>query len=139
MVKVTLIYNNEYGKYNGKLTKIWTSAQINRKTKLRIFNSNAKSMLLPYTVAKHGLHGRNMKKMQVFINKCVRRILKVHCLNIITNKELWQTTKQESIKKEIGRRMWNWIGYTLRKKNDDIAHNIMAYNCTDHIKLGGGI
>ena len=56
---------------------------------------------------------KTTRKVQTFINNCHRRILKIHWPETISNVELWQRTKQETIEIEIKRRRWGWIGHTL--------------------------
>jgi hypothetical protein len=78
------------------LNKIWHRMAYSTQTKLRIFNTNVKAVLL------YGCETRkNSKsitaKLQVFINKCVRKILRIFWPDQITNKELWKHAKQSSI------------------------------------------
>ena len=40
-------------------------------------------------------------KLQVFINKCLRKILRIFWPDQITNKELWKRTKQPRIDLQI--------------------------------------
>ena len=47
-------------------------------------------------------------RVQVFINKCLRRILNIHWPDRITNKELWKKTNDEPVLDQLRRRKWNW-------------------------------
>ena len=60
-------------------------------------------------------------KLQVFINKCLRKILRIFWPDQITNKELWKRTEQPRIDLQIRKRKWGWLGHTLRKPSDVIA------------------
>jgi hypothetical protein len=53
------------------------------------------------------------RRLQTFINKCLRRIINIKWTDKITNEELWRITKQKPIEIQINRRKWNWIGHTL--------------------------
>jgi hypothetical protein len=44
-----------------------------------------------------------IRKLQVFVNKCLRRIMKIKLTDKITN-ELWRITQQKSIENQIKRR-----------------------------------
>ena len=66
--------------------------------------------------------------MQVFINKCLRKILNIIWPEIISNKELWEKSGQKEIKFEIKKRKWNWIGHTLRKDNGSIEKTALDWN-----------
>jgi len=56
-----------------------------------------------------------MKKIQTFIKTCLRRILRIRWPINISNRELWERTRQQPIEKEILQRRWCWICYTLQK------------------------
>ena len=57
------------------LKNIWNSREIRETTKIRIFNSNVKSVLL-YGAETWRINKITINKVQTFINKCLRRILK---------------------------------------------------------------
>ena len=67
-------------------------------------------------------------KLQVLINKWLRKILRIFWPDQITNKELWKRTKQPRIDLQIRKRKWGWLGYTLRKPSDDIARQALEWN-----------
>jgi hypothetical protein len=54
-----------------QLNKIWRSSTIRRKTKIRIFNSNVKSVLL-YGSETWRVTKASMKKLKSFTNRCLR-------------------------------------------------------------------
>ena len=56
-----------------------------------------------------------INKLQVFANRCLRKILKLTWTDKIRNEQLWERTGQVPIQTEIGRRRWKWVGHTLRK------------------------
>ena len=56
------------------LTSIWRSTEITTTTKIRIFNSNVKSLLL-YGSETWRMTEKTLSKLQTFINRCLRRIL----------------------------------------------------------------
>ncbi|VDP42877.1 unnamed protein product [Schistosoma curassoni] len=53
--------------------------------------------------------------IQVFINNCLRKILRIHWPDIISNNLLWERTNQIREEEKIRKKLWRWIGYTLRK------------------------
>ena len=58
------------------LRPVWRANSISFKTKLRILNSNMKSMLLYGSETWRAIN-TNMTKMQTFINGCLRQILRL--------------------------------------------------------------
>lgn len=77
------------------LNKIWAS----RKTKLKIFWSNVKAVLL-YGAEMWKVNKIYIKKIQTFLNKCLRIICKLFWPNRIRNVDLWAHTGKETIKKK---------------------------------------
>jgi hypothetical protein len=51
------------------------------------------------------------------VNRCLRYILRIWWPNIISNKDLWNVTRQEDINVEIRKKKFIWIGHTLRKED----------------------
>jgi hypothetical protein len=45
---------------------------------------------------KHGLSEVKLDaRLQTIVNRCLRHVLRVWCLNIVCNKDLWRVTGQE--------------------------------------------
>ena len=109
------------------LNNVWNSTQLTRNLKLRFFKSNIISVLL-YGCETWKMTSIIANKIQVFVNKCLRRILRVFWPNVISNEELWRITKTEQMKTLIKRRKWNWIGHTIRRPVGDIAKNALDWN-----------
>jgi len=109
------------------LDKIWHSTAHSTQTKLHIFNTNMKAVLLCGCET-----WKNSKcitaMLQVFINKYLRKILQIFWLDQVTNEELWQRTKQPRIDLHIRKRKWGWLDHTLRKPSDDIARHALEWN-----------
>ena len=68
---------------------IWASGGISMRTKLRIFYSNVKSVLL-YGCEAWRTTQTMQRKIQTFFNTCLRRIYKIQWQEKIRNEELWQ-------------------------------------------------
>ncbi|XP_048488893.1 uncharacterized protein LOC125491311 [Plutella xylostella] len=100
-----------------QLKPVWDSSVIARRTKVRIFESNVKSVLL-YGCETWFVRDDLTRRLQVFVNKCLRQILKVFWPRTISNTELWRLTNQRRIDSEIRLKKWSWIGHTLRRSED---------------------
>ena len=109
------------------LRNLWKSRQLKTATKIRFFNSNVKSVLL-YGSETWRTTKTTTKKIQTFVNGCLRKILQIHWPEKITNIELWQRTKQLPVDEEIKRRKWKWIGHTLRKAPSTITRQALTWN-----------
>ena len=110
-----------------QLNNLWKSKEIGRRTKLRLFNSNVKSVLL-YGAETWRTTKGNSKKIQTFINTCLRKIMNIRWPEKISNINLWQRTNQNPIDTDIMQRKWRWLGHTLRKPQDNITRTALTWN-----------
>ncbi|RTG81912.1 uncharacterized protein DC041_0005420 [Schistosoma bovis] len=79
-----------------QLKNIWDSKQLSTNIKVRIFNTNVKAVLL-YGAEIWRTTTTTIKKVQVFINSCLRKILNIHWSDTIRHtlrKSSNCTTKQ---------------------------------------------
>jgi hypothetical protein len=109
------------------LKPVWKSRTLRTSTKIRIFNSNVKSVLL-YGSETWRETSSTINSLQVFVNKCPRNIIGIRWPNTINNKELWKKTKQQPIETVIRTRNWKWIGHTLRKKDKIVTKQALDWN-----------
>ena len=80
------------------LSKIWKSKLIKLKTKMRIFNSSVKSVLL-YSSETWRITKHRVNKIQTFVNRCLRRIMNVKWSDKVSNTTLWNKTNQLPVEK----------------------------------------
>ena len=109
------------------LKNIWASKEFNTVTKMRIFNSNIKSVLL-YGFETWRKTELTQRKIQTFINNCLRRIFNIGWPVKVSNEDLWERAGQEPVAKQILRRKWGWIGHTLRKPRSSIKRQALTWN-----------
>ena len=102
------------------LRPIWKSKALSLQSKIRIFNTNVKAVLL-YGSETWRVMTSTTKKLQVFINRCLRFIVDARWPAKISNADLWEKTRQKPIELEIRKRKWSWIGHTLRRPTSNIA------------------
>ena len=115
-----------------QLKNVWSSKDL---TKVRIFNSNVKPVLL-YGSETWRTTVATTKKVQTFINSCLRRILRIRWPITINNEDLWQRTDQRPPDAEIMMRRWRWIGHTLRKPSTSITRQALSWDQRGKRKRG---
>ncbi|KAK7090431.1 hypothetical protein V1264_010229 [Littorina saxatilis] len=118
-----------------QLKNIWNSRQLSLTTKIRLFNSNVKSVLL-YGAETWRTTKTTIRKVQTFINSCLRRVLKIRWPETISNADLWERTCQLSAEELIRKRRWGWIGHTLRKPPTNITRQALRWNPQGKRKRG---
>ena len=109
------------------LRNVWRSKVIGETTKIRLFNTNVKSVLL-YGAETWRINKTTLKRIQTFVNHCLRRILQIHWMDRVSNKDLWDRTHQAQIEIEILKRRWGWLGHTLRKPSTNITRQVLMWN-----------
>ena len=117
------------------LRNIWKATKLNEHTKLQLFNSNAKSIIL-YGSETWKLTKQNTKSLQTFVNPCLRQIKKIKWSDKVRNEDFWAMAGQTEIEKEIGRRKWKWIGHSLRRPSNNIARVALSWNPQGKRKRG---
>ena len=117
------------------LRPVWKSTAISTKTKLRLFNSNVKAVLL-YGSETWRVIKSSHKRIQIFINKCLRQLLHIKWFDKVPNETLWARTKQQPMEVQIRRRKWRWIGHTLRKQPSSITKQALDWNPQGKRKQG---
>ncbi|KAL9956874.1 hypothetical protein ACROYT_G038424 [Oculina patagonica] len=70
-------------------------------------------------VAKHEKRNDDAKKIDVFQNRCLRRIMKIKWQDKISNRELLERANVERLSEEVGTRRWRFIGHILRQQPDN--------------------
>ena len=62
--------------------------------------------------------------VQVFICRCLLKILSISWPERISNDELWKRTEQEPISTQLKRRKWKSLGHTLRRIKHVYQNNL---------------
>jgi hypothetical protein len=106
---------------------MWRAGCLSLKTKIRIFESDVKSVLL-YGCETWKSRAKIKRSMQAFINRCLRKILRIRWPEIITIEELWERTGQKPLDRQIKKRKWSWIGHTLCKPLEITEKDALDWN-----------
>lgn len=109
------------------MSRVWSNKALKRDTKIGIFNACVKSVLLYGSETWH-MKQDSTRKLQAFVNRCLRRIIGTWWPRTISNPRLWQLTNQKPIEKEIMHRKYKWIGHTLRKQPEEIVYSALQWN-----------
>ncbi|XP_047537854.1 uncharacterized protein LOC125071577 [Vanessa atalanta] len=118
-----------------QLRPVWQSQKLTRRIKLKIFGPNVKSVLL-YGCETWKVTKDISRLIQVFVNRCLRRILGIYWPETISNLELLEKCHESPIDSQIKRRKWRWIGHTLRRDPDHIPKQALYWNPQGKRKRG---
>ena len=119
-----------------QLCPIWRSNIYSLQTKMLLYNSNVKSVLL-YGSESWRVFKTDIKRMEVFHNGCLRRICQIFWSNKISNNELYMKTGSWSITKEMTHRRLRWLGHVLRTEQDRITKVALRWTPPGKRKPGG--
>ncbi|XP_078581995.1 uncharacterized protein LOC144865280 [Branchiostoma floridae x Branchiostoma japonicum] len=118
-----------------KLRNIWKASTLKQKTKLRIYRSNVRSVLL-YAAETWRTNKKIEQRIRGFESRCLRRILKIRWEQRVSNKEVAERTGIPNIVEEIKRRRWKWLGHVLRMHKN--RHPYVALKWTPQGKRSRG-
>lgn len=111
---------------------IWSSKCIDLDTKLHVFNSQVKSVLL-YGCETWNRNKASNKKIEDFVIARLLEIITPHTTKIerqeMYEDDLLKLTKQEPILKTIQRLKCDWIAPTLSKPDQDITRQALDLIC----------
>ncbi|VDP77462.1 unnamed protein product [Schistosoma mattheei] len=88
-----------------QMRNIWNSKQLSTNTKVKVFNTYVKTVLL-YGAETWRTTKAIIQKIQMFINSCLCKILPIHWPDTISNNLLWETTNQIPAQEEIRKKRW---------------------------------
>ena len=108
------------------LRPIWRSRAISVKTKFRIFNTNVKSVLL-YACETWRVTKASNNRIQTFVNRCLRHILRVRWQDKVRNEDLWKRAEQQPLHLQVRKRKWRWLGHTLRKPFANVTRHALRW------------
>ena len=118
------------------LCTVWKFTAISTRSKLQIFSSNVKFVLI-YGSETRRVTSIISKKTQIFINKCLRQILHLKWFDRLPNADLWaRANHQVPMHVQIRRRKWRWVGHTLRKKSTNLTSQAFGWNPQGKRKCG---
>ena len=108
-----------------KLNREWKSSSVPRKTKIRQYKTLVKPVLM-YGCETRKMNEGDAKKIDVFQNRCLRRIMKIKWQDRISNRELLERADVERLSEEVRIRRWRFIGHILRQQPD--KNNLAAHS-----------
>ena len=118
------------------MRNVGKSRVIGKTTKIRLFNTSVKSVLL-YGTETWRMNKTTLKRIQTFVNQCSRKILVIQWMDKVSNNNLWKRTNQVQIDTYILKRRWGCLGHTLRKPNTNITRQALTWNPQGKRKRGG--
>ena len=118
------------------LKKVWNSREIGASTKVRLLNSNVKSVLL-YGPETWRTNKASMKKIQTFINQCLRRIPRIHWPETISNENLLARVQPTPVEEDTyPTKGMEMACHTLRKPPISIGRQALNWNSQGQRKRG---
>jgi len=105
-----------------KLRRVWAHSGISRGRKLEIFDACIASKLL-YNLHSLWLSAAEVRKIDAFQNRCLRRILKIppSFYSHVTNATVLQQANAKSMSGMLLERQLKWMGALARRDKSDIV------------------
>ena len=118
-----------------KLNRVWSSSSVSRRTKIRLYKTLVKPVLM-YGCETWKMNESDAKKIDVFQNRCLRRVMKIKWQDKISNRELLERAKVEKLSEEVRRRRWRFIGHILRQQPDNDCVTALTWTPEGRRKRG---
>ena len=118
-----------------KLRPVWGSSHYSLGTKIRLYNSLVKSVLL-YGCEAWKVNESDKKKLDTFQFKCFRRIMRIRWPYVVANNEILTRTSTKRISTEVQERRWKWIGHVLRMEDNNHCMTAMTWTPGGKRKVG---
>jgi len=109
-----------------KLKKIWSSNSISRRTKVRLYKTLVKPVLM-YGCETWKMNKSDENKIDVFQSRCLRRIFKICWQERITNKEVLKIAEMENLSEGVQKRRWKFIGHIMRKEPNNDCRTALTW------------
>ena len=109
-----------------RLHNVWKSSLLRTSTKLRIYRSNVRSVLL-YASETWRMNKKIESRLRGYEGRCLRRILQIRWQQHVTNVEVSRRTGINSIVDEVKRRRWSWLGHALRMNKNRHPHTVLRW------------
>ena len=109
-----------------RLKKIWNSHSISRRTKVRLYKTLVKPVLM-YGCETWKMNKCDENKIDVFQSRCLRRIFKIRWQERITNKEVLKMAEIENLSEDVRRRRWKFIGHVMRKEPNNDCRTALTW------------
>ena len=115
-----------------KLKALWRRPdKISEKRRIRLYNAYVKP-ILTYNMSTWALNQKEVAELEAFHRKQLRSVLGIFYPNIISNEDLYKTTKTERLGIEIIIARWKMLGHVLRMPNKTPAKQAMLWYFTDN-------
>ena len=108
-----------------RLKPIWKSKVYSKKTKIHIYNSNVKSVML--YGSEYWRIIQSDLQIKVFQNNCLRRIQGIFWPEKVRNEDLLKRCNCHSIAEELKKRRFRWLGHVLRMTNERLPKVAMRW------------
>ena len=96
------------------------------RSSIKLYKTQVKPVLM-YGCETWKMNEGNAQKINVFQNRCLRRILKIKWQDKVTNRELLERANIERLSEEVRRRRWRFIGLILRKNPDNDCATALSW------------
>ena len=113
------------GAFN-RLNNIWNSRSISISVKIRIYKA-AVITVLTYGCEVWNTTQAQMKRLESFHQRCLRRILKVRWFHRVTNVEVLRRASTTPLESHVASMRLRWYGHAVRMPGDRLPHYLVDW------------
>lgn len=118
-----------------RLKNVWNSSNYKRKTKIRLYKTLVKPVLM-YGSETWKMTDSDNHKLDVFQSKCLRQILKIRWQDHVSNESVMERAGIEMMSKEVKKKRWKYIGHVLRREQGNDCTTALTWAPEGKRKVG---
>ena len=116
--------------------RLWNNHHVSMRVKGMIYRAIVLSILL-YGAEAWTMHRRQVKKRHAFILRHMRSIMRITCMDKVTNKDILERTGLPSMEDLLIRKNLRWTGHLTRMSPDGLPKQILCSQLSSgHRKRG---
>ena len=104
--------------------RLWNNQHVSMRVKGKIYLAIVLSTLL-YGAETWTVYRRQVKKLHAFMMRHLRLIMRITCLDKVTNKSILEWTGLPSMEDHLIRKNFRWTGHLMRMSPDRIPKQIL--------------
>ena len=118
-------------------TRVSKNHNLSLHTKIKVYTAVCLSTLL-YGSEAWTIYARDMKLLEAWHIRSLRRILGITWEDRNTHEEIYRRTSCTSLESLLGRRQLRWVGHVIRMEDDRLLKQILYGELSSGVRKAGG-
>jgi hypothetical protein len=117
-------------------TRVWENTKLTTNTKIAVYNACVLSTLL-YGSETWVTYARQERRLNSFHLRCLRRILSINWQDKVSNKDVLESAKSQSMFAMLSKRRLRWLGHVRRMEDGRLPKDMLYGQLTSGTRAVG--